>query len=219
MSRTVGIVLAAGPSRRLGRPKQLLPYGRSTLVREVTAEVCRSACADVGVVIGANAGLVGAALAGLRVELVYNTGWRGGIASSIRRGLTWAARAGADAVLLCVADQPHLTAAHLDRLIEAHRAHGGVVASRSAGELGAPAVFDRAAASVLLRLAGDRGVAGALARIHDVTAIDWEGGAFDVDTPADAAALATLRLHSSGSGSGIRGRSRVDLAPAARPST
>jgi CTP:molybdopterin cytidylyltransferase MocA len=175
-------VLAAGASRRLGRPKQLLGYRGTTLLRAVTGEICESRCDRVAVVLGAHAGWIAPTLAGMRVAQLANVLWSEGIASSIRCAVAWAMQAALDALVLAVCDQPRLTAAHVDALIAVHRATGGAVASRYGDGPGVPAIFPARDYPRLCGLAGDE---GARRLLHGADHVDWPDGAHDVDTPAD----------------------------------
>ena len=112
--------------------------------------------------------------------------FRLGIAASIRVGVRWAAPS-YDAVLICVCDQPYLRAGHLDRLIAAHRVSGRTAASRYGGSLGVPAVFGHEAFPYLTSLRGDSGARNVIG--SNAVAINWPEGAFDLDLPADLAAL------------------------------
>jgi molybdenum cofactor cytidylyltransferase len=93
---------------------------------------------------------------------------------------------------MVLADQPLLDRVHVDRLVDARRSGAPAAASVYGGALGVPALFDASLYSELLALEGDRGAARIL-RGHDgVVSVEWPEGAVDVDTDADAAALATL---------------------------
>jgi CTP:molybdopterin cytidylyltransferase MocA len=179
------VVLAAGGSRRLGRPKQLVTIGGEPLVRRV-ARVAGEVASGVCVVLGARAGEVAAALDGMPVRTVINERWEEGVGSSIACGAL-AVREG-DSLLLTTCDQPHLSTAHLAALLAAHAASGGVVASRYAGTIGVPAIFPPALRGALAALGGDRG-AKALIAAHHAAAIDWPEGEWDIDTEADLARL------------------------------
>ena len=181
MKRVAAAILAAGASRRLGQPKQLLPFRGTTLVRAITAEVCTSRCQRVGVIVGAHAAQVAATVADLPVAVVPNVLWQEGLAASIRCAVSWAVRSGTDALALLVCDQPGLTASHLDRLVAEHVASGRPVASRYADTVGVPAVFGASEFPQLFALTGDRGAQRVLGRTH-ARVVDWPEGACDIDT-------------------------------------
>lgn len=189
--RVVAAILAAGASRRLGRPKQLIPYDGDTLLGRIVARVCAASCAEVAVVLGAGAEDIAPALAKLPVAVLHNADWREGVASSIRRATAWAIAARSSALVLCLGDQPKLTTAHVASLIAAYPRHGTVIASRYADTLGAPALFDSRWYPALAMLCGDRGARAVLARAG-AFAIDWPDGALDIDEPADLARLDAL---------------------------
>ncbi|WP_438043913.1 NTP transferase domain-containing protein [Sorangium sp. So ce128] len=187
-ARVALVVLAAGGSRRLGRPKQLVELDGAPLVRRVAATCVEARSGPVGVVLGAHAGAVARALGDLEVAHIANDGWEEGIASSVRAAVRWAEASKADALLIALADQPLLTVEHLTALRDAWLAGAPIAASRFSGVAGAPAVFDRSRWDALSRLQGDQG-AGRLLRVEDVAAIDWAGGTIDVDTADDVRAL------------------------------
>ena len=182
--RVGAAILAAGGSRRLGRPKQLVAWRGEPLVAAVARKVLASSCDRVAVVLGASAGACAVAVEGLAVTPLANVCWSEGIASSIRCAVGWAVAARCDALVLVACDQPRLTTAHVEALIAAHRASGRTIGSGYAGTAGVPAIF---AAGDLPRLAVLRGDTGARRILVGQPTVAWPDGVFDIDTPADLA--------------------------------
>ena len=182
-------VLAAGESKRLGRPKQLVEIAGTPLVRHVATRCVELRGGPVGVVVGANAAAVDEALGELRVARIPNGSFAEGIASSIRAAVAWAESSRANALVIVLGDQPRIASAHLAALRDAWLAGAPIAASRYNDILGAPAIFDRSKWPLLAQLTGDQG-AGKLLYAEPVVSIDWDGGAVDVDTPEDVEALA-----------------------------
>jgi len=176
--RVTAIVLGAGGSSRLGRPKQLLPFRNTTLI-EHAANVALASCDHVRVVV--NEKLRGAVVSRRGIEIVENSNWREGIASSIRRGLEGI---GSD-VLLMVCDQPFITAVHLRALIAAN---APIAATAYDGTAGVPAFFAARFLAELRELRGDRGARAVIER-HGAVTIPFEAAALDIDTERDAATL------------------------------
>ncbi len=177
----------------MGRPKQLLEYKGKSLLRCAAETALASKCRPVVVVLGAEAEACAAVLQGLPVRLVFNEGWKEGLASSIRAGLAELEkeRPGVEAAILSVADQPQLTPVLLDLLIEHQRATGKkIIAAQYAGVPGPPALFCASLFPQLKTLQGDEGARRVLKENpHEVTLVPFPGGAFDVDTPEDLAKL------------------------------
>jgi CTP:molybdopterin cytidylyltransferase MocA len=185
-------VLAAGGSRRLGRPKQLVPVGDVPLVRHVVGRACASHADRVAVIVGAHAADVSRVLDGLPVDILENAGWHEGMASSIRLATEWAKERRADALVLALGDQPGLTPYHLDRIATEGLERASAVGSAYDGIVGVPAFFDARLFGRLLSLKGDRGASSLLAEVG-ASAVPWPAGALDVDTEFDV-----LRLHAKG---------------------
>jgi molybdenum cofactor cytidylyltransferase len=183
------VILAAGDSTRLGKPKQLVQYEGRSLLRRAAGTACSSRADTVMVVLGFSAPEMQAELAGLRVRVTENPLWREGIGSSIRCAVN-ALPPDSEGVLLTVCDQPRLTSGHLDALIDAFRkARERPVASGYGGASGVPALFPRTLFGDLLLLGGDRGAQGVLrAHAKDLVTLPWPDGEFDVDTAGDIAA-------------------------------
>jgi len=144
--------------------------------------VCQSRASAAAVILGAHESGVRAALGELPVELVTNPDWQLGMASSIRVALAWAEQRDSHALLLTLCDQPRLSAAHLDHLIEEFERTGLPVASYYAGKHGAPALFPRSLFRTLEALNGDQGASALLNDGRPVSRISWLDGEFDIDT-------------------------------------
>ncbi|MEW6431298.1 MAG: nucleotidyltransferase family protein [Myxococcota bacterium] len=177
------VVLAAGASTRLGRPKQLLELEGETLVRRAARVALEAGCHPVVVVEGAVP--LADALAGLAVERVQCVDWARGPGASLKAGL---AQVRGRSVLVLLVDQPRVDVEDLRRLISAP---GGVAAAEYDGVLGVPARFPGPVLDALERLPDERG-AGPWLRAHadQVTPVPMPSAAEDIDTPDDAAALA-----------------------------
>lgn len=183
-------VLAAGGSRRLGTPKQIVPVEGVPLVRRAAQAALDAGCSPVVVVVGGNAATTLTALVGIDVRVVLNPSWREGLASSLRCAIDDLARRpegppGALVVLGC--DQPALTAAVLARLIAKRGPDAeDAAACTYSGVLGTPAAFGSAWYPRLADAVGDRGAAALLrAPGARVTAVPWPEGARDIDRPDD----------------------------------
>ncbi len=188
------IVLAAGASRRLGRPKQLLQLGGEALIGRAIRLASEAGADPVFAVLGAHRETICAAARLEPAIPVVNSDWERGIATSIHAGLRalagYAPQAGGALFLGC--DQPRLTAEHLRALIEAFTAQPAPVlaASAYAGVLGIPAVFPRAVFADLFALRGDKGARALLMQSAlPVIALPFAGGEADIDLPADLALL------------------------------
>ena len=188
------ILLAAGASARLGRPKQLLTYQGQTLLRRAAeTAVAVAAGAPVVVVTGAEHERLLPELAGLPVVPRRCPDWQQGMGASLACGLTMleslCAVWGRVIIMLC--DQPLVTPALLRELLAKQAATGQwIIAAEYAGTRGVPVLFTRAAAALLRELPAAAG-AGQLLKQHPhlVAAVPFPGGAVDVDTEAQYAAL------------------------------
>jgi molybdenum cofactor cytidylyltransferase len=181
------VVLAAGASRRLGQPKQLLVWEGQTLVRRAAEAALAVPGASVAVVLGAQAERIEPELAGLSLTILPNPDWAEGLAASVRAGVRFAESVGAGAALFLLVDQPFVTGTLLNQLVDAYRTTGQpLVASAYGGALGVPLLVERQFFPELLQLTGDRGAKLLLPRYPDrVAAVPFPEGHHDLDTPAD----------------------------------
>jgi molybdenum cofactor cytidylyltransferase len=181
-----GIVLAAGGSSRMGRPKMLLPVEGGTLLSAAVAPLLEAGLDRVVVVLGDQAEEVrrGARLpADPRLVLVVCEDWDAGMASSLRRGL--ASCASADAILVALGDQPGITAERVRAVTEAFAPGRDLVVPVHRGIPAHPVLFGRSLFSELESLSGDVG-AREVVRRHAGEAVRIEVEALpDIDTEED----------------------------------
>lgn len=186
------IVLAAGPSTRMGQPKQLLPLdGRPLLLRVVDAALASSAW-PVVVVLGAEAEKIRPLLTRLPVLVAENPAWAEGMASSVRTGIAMLQQfsRSLDGALITLCDQPAFSAEVIARLVARQHTSGrSIVAAHYNGRNAAPALFLRSHFAALAALTGEEGARTLLnARPELVAAENLPELALDLDTPADYAA-------------------------------
>lgn len=191
--RIAAIILAAGLSRRLGRPKQLLVWGGLPLVRHSLLTAQQSMLAAVAVVVGHQADAVRASVADLAVPCIENSAYATGQASSVACGAQWFLAQSYDALMVMMCDQPLLTVAHIDACIGAWQAtQPAVLIPQVAGHATNPVIWAAATVPLLTTLTGDQGgrvLFGAGKVAPQFWAIDAPELLHDIDTDADYAAL------------------------------
>lgn len=188
------IVLAAGASRRLGQPKQLLPLDGETLLGRALRLSIEAGASPVIAVLGAYHKTIRASAPFHNAVCSINRDWRQGLSTSIQAGLRAleAEDPQAAGTLLLGCDQPRLTAAHLRALIQAFAAQPEPVIAASAygGIVGIPALFPRSLFAQLQALRGDQGARALLANPQcRLISIAFAGGEIDIDQPHDLAEL------------------------------
>lgn len=152
-----GLVLAAGASTRLGQPKQLLPFGGTTMLERVVVETCAAAALDqVVVVIGGAAAQVRQRVDFGSATVVENPEFVEGCASSYRTGLA-ALDARAEAVAVLLGDQPGVDRTVIDRVAGSWRSTPArIMLASYRGRLGHPMIFARSLFEPLAALQGDK---------------------------------------------------------------
>lgn len=157
MASMGGVVLGAGSSRRLGRPKQTLPLGDTTLLGWVVRSAEASSLDRVVVVLGGAADETRASLVTGRAELVSNQAYASGCASSLLAGLD--AVTGCDAAMLVLGDMPGVDTSVIDTVRASWEAdRSDMVVTSYRGRLGHPFVFSAGMFAGLARLHGDKAV-------------------------------------------------------------
>ena len=158
MNGIVGIVLGAGSSHRLGRPKQTLRFGSTTLLAHVVGDVEASGLDRVVVVLGGNVETVAPTLQPSRAIVVSNADYGSGCASSLLAGLDSAAEPGA--IMLLLGDMPGVDKHVIDAVLDGYNRNPtwAAVTRYRDGTIGHPFVFSNAAFETLRTLHGDKAV-------------------------------------------------------------
>jgi molybdenum cofactor cytidylyltransferase len=154
--RATGLVLAAGGSLRLGRPKQLLPYGSTTLLGHALGTARAARFDQLICVLGGGADAIRAAVDFHHVHVVENRAFGAGCSSSIAAALG-AVDPGSDVLVLLLADQPGVTPATVAALL-AGRGDAPLAACAYEDGRGHPLAFARSTFAELATLHGDKGV-------------------------------------------------------------
>lgn len=185
--------MAAGPSTRLGKPKQLLQHNGKSLLKHSIEEALNANANSVIVVLGAHSNLLYGEIDKNKVQLVVNTEWEDGMASSIRLGLKSLLKRIplVDAVIFIVCDQPHLSASLLNELLITQQETGKpIVASHYGEAIGPPALFHKSFFAELMQLKGDTGAKKIIQEYSaELTTVSFPEGKIDIDSPADYEAL------------------------------
>jgi molybdenum cofactor cytidylyltransferase len=183
------VLLAAGGSSRLGRPKQKLLYNGQSLLQHAIKEASASRASSTVVVLGANAAILQEELDGASAEVAINYRWEEGMASSINCGVRTLMRLNPamDGLIIMLCDQPFVGAALLNELILVYeKTDKPIITCGFAGTYGPPTFFQKNLFPDLLQLNGDVGARSLLWKYGDkVEAIDFPAGSVDVDTEAD----------------------------------
>ena len=184
-----GLVLAAGMARRMGRTKQLLPFGDKTVLQTAVDTLVDAKLAGVSVVLGHDAEAVRDSLRDRPVRFCVNEAYREGMFSSVLCGLR-GLPADADAALIALGDQPQIALNAVRAVARAYReGDKGIVIPVSGGKRGHPVLIDLPRyRREILSLSGDRGLKPVVRGHPEDTLevpVDDEGILRDLDTPED----------------------------------
>ncbi|MCR4031932.1 MULTISPECIES: NTP transferase domain-containing protein [Flavobacterium] len=188
-NKTGIIILAAGNSSRLGRPKQLLKYKDSTLLKNTISEALKVEDSFLIVITGSNHDLIEKELNSPEILFSFNPEWENGMSSSIAKGIDELLLLNPDCeqCILAVCDQPFVTSSIFENLInEAIKTGKGIVASAYSETLGTPVLFQKKYFQELLDLNGQEGAKKLIKKYtEDVVSVSFEKGNIDIDTEED----------------------------------
>jgi len=185
-----GILLAAGESKRMGRTKQVLEFGQSTILEETVKNLLGSKIDELIVVLGHDAERLGRSLSitDERIRFALNERYKEGIGSSISCGVL-SANPDTDAFLIALADQPLIKINIINLLIERYLStRHGIVTLVYRSSRGHPVIISKKYREELLELSGDRGAKDLLERHRDdVEAVQVESPeiVLDIDREED----------------------------------
>ncbi len=190
LSNSYGIILlAAGQSARLGKPKQLLNYKGKTLLAHSLQIAIETQLQPIVTVLGANLDTLKQSIEPTNTNIVINQEWSEGMASSIRCGIEELLKIAPSiaGVIIMVCDQPYVTAKLLTDLVEKHEdSSKPIIASRYNNNIGTPALFDKTIFALLLSLKGDSGAKKIMKSNPDwVETVNFPFGEIDIDTSLD----------------------------------
>lgn len=183
------LIIAAGQSKRLGKPKQLLAFEGKSLINRIMDTAKLAGTYPITLVLGANSDKITAQLEDEHLTVVINEQWEEGMASSIRTGVKSMIQASPniDGIMILVCDQPFINAESINGLIASQLSTGKPIAAcYYANVSGTPALFHKSIFPELLALKGDIGAKKIIKnKEEEVAKLHFEKGVLDIDTEAD----------------------------------
>lgn len=181
------IILAAGASKRMGRPKQLLSWDNNTLLNYTIKQCLNSKVAHVFVVLGSNYDLILKSLpkSSNNLTILNNTLWEEGMNTSIRLGIQKVLDEKFEAALITLTDLPYIRTEHYNKLIEAYQQSKQQIAVTEYKDTkGAPTIFNKQYYKELLELENDMGAKTVINK-HKNSVVNFNTNIpyLDVDTP------------------------------------
>jgi len=182
------ILLAAGESKRMGEPKQLMPLGKHTLLEQAIDNLLNSPVDETIVVVGHKAEEITRAIATKPVKIMFNPNYQQGMSTSIVAGLILVDPR-SQAVILALGDQPLVESRTINQLIDAFNSHDkGIAVPTHRGKRGHPIIFNIKYKAELLELEGDIGGREIIKNHPDdvlEVAVDSTSVISDIDTQDD----------------------------------
>ena len=193
-AKTAGLLLAAGASTRIGRPKQLLHVQGVTLLERILNEALKSELDKIILILGHQSKEIKKALAQIivhkKLRVIENPRYRQGISSSITTGLS-EVEDNYDHVMILLADLPHVTSRLINLLIHRYlESHLPIGAIQVKSKRSHPVIFGRPLFNELHKLQGDMGARALFQKYGDRACLvepDFFYDDMDIDTEEDYA--------------------------------
>lgn len=150
------ILLGAGESKRMGKDKLALPWGKRTMLEHCAQTLLRSKVDEVLLIVNEKTERIARHLNDRRMKVILNPHFRKGMSSSIRWGMK-NLNPQSKGILIALADQPFLKAKTVNALVETFRKKKKIIVPSFNGKRGHPVIFPRTYEKELLRLRGDEG--------------------------------------------------------------
>lgn len=184
------VILAAGESKRMGVPKQILPIFGVPMLKYFVDEVLDTEAHPVTVVVGANKTKIVPLLENIPIGIIDNPEWQKGMGSSIKMGLvgSYLITKGFDGLIFMTSDMPFVNSAMINKLIETAREfpEKTIIASKYSGTLGIPVLYKKERFEDILDMKAEHGAKQFFNKYpEEIVTVDFDLGAVDLDTKED----------------------------------
>ncbi len=190
-SDTAIVILAAGESKRMGEPKQLLPWGQTTLLGHCISQVMNSSSKHCYVILGGNFEEIYNKHQHFNVHFLEHKKWHDGIGSSIAFAAKNIAQKGFKKILFLLADQPQVNTQYVDHLLEFSITNSTkIIATEYPNGYGIPVCFPEHLFSDLIQISGEKGAKSVLSNhLDELVLTQPEASLEDIDTPEEYRSL------------------------------
>lgn len=182
------MILGAGESKRMGKPKLLLPVGEKTMIETIVETIDQSKADKIVVILGSNRSKIEKTIKNFPLKVIYNPDYQKGMLSSVQCGFQ-AMPEDCQAVLVVLGDQPGIQTDVVNKLIDAYTgSNKGIVLPVYKKERGHPVLIDMKYRAEVEKLSPDIGLRGVVYNYpEDVLEVEVEMPSIlrDIDDEAD----------------------------------
>ena len=184
------VILAAGESKRMGAPKQILPIFGVPMLKYLIDEVIDTEAHPITVVLGANKSKIVPLLENIPIGIIDNKEWAKGIGTSIKMGLvgSYLITKGFDGLIFMTSDMPYVTSELITQLIEAARNYPekSIICSEYDGVKGVPVLLKKERFEDILDMKPEDGAKQFFTKYpNEIFSVPFDLGQIDLDTKED----------------------------------